>query len=98
MANTMIDIDEDALEQARLYYGTSTKKETVNRALQDAAARLADRRSSFGKYLMQSVADYERMSEADKDAFWARTDTTDHKLLQQMADAGVVLDDEEAGR
>jgi len=32
------------------------------------------------------------MTEAEKEEFWARTDTTDYKNLQQMADAGIVLD------
>ncbi|MGH3460403.1 MAG: type II toxin-antitoxin system VapB family antitoxin [Kribbellaceae bacterium] len=85
MANTVIDIDEEALEQARLFYGTKTKKDTVNRALQDAAARRAESLSLLGKYLHESVDEYERMSEAEKAEFWARMDTTDYKFLAQVA-------------
>src|SRR5262245_41754125 len=85
MANTMIDIDEDALEQARLYYGTTTKKDTVNRALQDAAARRAEGLSMLGKFLHESVARYERMTDAEKAELWERMDTTDYKFLAQVA-------------
>jgi Arc/MetJ family transcription regulator len=85
MANTMIDIDEDALEQARLYYGTTTKKDTVNRALQDAAARRAEGLSLLGKYLHESVDEYERMTDAQKAEFWELMDTTDYKFLAQVA-------------
>ena len=80
MANTMIDIDEEALEQARLFYGTTTKKDTVNRALQDAAARQAERRGLLGKLLHQSVDEYERMNEEEKAEFRASLDTRDYKL------------------
>lgn len=85
MANTMIDIDEDALEQARLYYRTTTKKETVNRALQDAAARRAEGLSLLGKLLHESVDEYERMSEEEQAEFRASMDTTDYKFLAQVA-------------
>ncbi len=61
-------------------------------ALQDVAARRRERLESFGRYLEESVKEYERMTEAEKEEFWARTDTTDYKNLQQMADAGIVLD------
>ena len=80
MANTMIDIDETALEQARLFYGTKTKKDTVNRALQDAAARRAEGLSLLGKFLHDSVDEYEGMSDTEKAEFWARMDSTDYKL------------------
>lgn len=80
MANTVIDIDEEALEQARLFYGTKTKKDTVNRALQDAAARRADKLSLLGKLLHDSVEEYERMSDEEKAEFRASLDTTDYKV------------------
>jgi Arc/MetJ family transcription regulator len=86
MANTMIDIDEDALEQARLYYRTTTKKETVNRALQDAAARRAEKLSLLGKLLLESVAAYEAMTKEEQAEFRAQQDTTDHKFLAQVAE------------
>jgi Arc/MetJ family transcription regulator len=46
MSRTLIDIDDDALRRAAQILGTSTKVETVNRALQlvvERAGRQADR-------------------------------------------------------
>jgi len=86
MANTMIDIDEDALEQARLYYKTTTKKDTVNRALQDAAARRAEGLSLLGKFLLESAAAYEAMTEEEQAEFREQQDATDHKFLAQVAE------------
>lgn len=39
MTRTVIDIDDDSLEAAKKVLGTSTKVETVNRALAEVAAR-----------------------------------------------------------
>ena len=97
MANTMIDIDEDALEQARLYYGTTTKKDTVNRALQDAAARRAEGLSLLGKYLHESVDEYERMTDAQKAEFWEHMDTTDYKLQAFAARMDALAEEREDG-
>jgi Arc/MetJ family transcription regulator len=41
---TVVDIDEDFLRQARAALGTTTKVETVNRALAEVAALAARRR------------------------------------------------------
>ena len=41
MTRTLIDIDDDKLEAAKRALGTSTKVETVNRALAEVAARKA---------------------------------------------------------
>jgi Arc/MetJ family transcription regulator len=40
MSVTQIDIDDDALAEAMRLMGTSTKKETVNTALREYAARM----------------------------------------------------------
>ncbi len=40
MARTMIEIDESALAEAADLLGTTTKKDTVNAALREVAARL----------------------------------------------------------
>ncbi|MET0416686.1 MAG: type II toxin-antitoxin system VapB family antitoxin, partial [Actinoplanes sp.] len=40
MAKTLIDLDEQALAAAARLFGTKTKKDTVNTALREAAARL----------------------------------------------------------
>ena len=39
MSRTLVDIDDEALEAAAAELGTSTKVETVNRALVEIAAR-----------------------------------------------------------
>lgn len=41
---TVVDIDEDSLSEARAALGTTTKVETVNRALVEVAALAARRR------------------------------------------------------
>jgi Arc/MetJ family transcription regulator len=40
VAITQIDLDEEALAEAMRLLGTTTKKDTVNKALQETAARL----------------------------------------------------------
>lgn len=40
MTKMLIDIDEDALAKAQEVFGTATKKDTVNRALAEATARI----------------------------------------------------------
>jgi Arc/MetJ family transcription regulator len=72
MTATMIDLDDEALEGARLYFGTTTKKDTVNRALRDAAARYETRLTALGDFLLESAAEYERMSGAEQAEYRAR--------------------------
>jgi Arc/MetJ family transcription regulator len=85
MTATMIDLDDEALEQARMYYGTTTKKDTVNRALRDAAARREQLLDRLFDRMADSAAEYERLSDAEKAAFRAELDATDHKFLSQVA-------------
>jgi Arc/MetJ family transcription regulator len=40
MTKMLIDIDDQALEAAQHAFGTKTKKDTVNRALAEAVARI----------------------------------------------------------
>jgi Arc/MetJ family transcription regulator len=72
MTTTMIDLDDEALEKARRYYGTATKKDTVNRALRDAAAKAEERLGALGRHLIESVAEYQLMNDQEKAAFRAR--------------------------
>ena len=46
MSKTLIDVDDAALREAQAALGTSTKKDTVNAALRDVAAR-ARRRAAI---------------------------------------------------
>ena len=40
MTKSLIDLDDEALEEAAVLFGTKTKKDTVNTALREAAQRL----------------------------------------------------------
>ena len=55
MTRTVIDIDDDKLEAAKRALGTSTKVETVNRALAEVAAR--KQRLAFLDDLDQAAVD-----------------------------------------
>ena len=55
MARTVIDIDDESLEAAKRVLGTSTKVETVNRALAEIAMR--PRRLAFLDDLDRAAAD-----------------------------------------
>lgn len=55
MTRTVIDIDDESLAAAALVLGTSTKVETVNRALAEIAARKA--RLAFLDDLDEAAAD-----------------------------------------
>jgi Arc/MetJ family transcription regulator len=60
VAKTLIDLDEDALALVMARYGTTVKKEAVNRALREAAGKheeetddLADWIQEVGKRLAE---------------------------------------------
>lgn len=55
MTRTVIDVDDESLKAAALALGTSTKVETVNRALAEVAAREA--RLAFLDDLDEAAAD-----------------------------------------
>jgi Arc/MetJ family transcription regulator len=55
MARTVIDVDDESLAAAAKMLGTSTKVETVNRALAEIAARKA--RLAFLDDLDEAAAD-----------------------------------------
>jgi Arc/MetJ family transcription regulator len=53
MTKSLIDLDDEALAEAAILFGTTTKKDTVNTALREAAQRLRriealDRLSEMG--------------------------------------------------
>lgn len=70
MALTQIDLDEDALDEAMRLSGAKTKKETVNLALREYAARHR-RVAALERYARQAAGwDYEDWAgrrAADKD-------------------------------
>jgi Arc/MetJ family transcription regulator len=57
MARTVIDLDEDMLALAQRQLGTTTKRETINRALAVAAGTSADDRAR-GLAWLQENAEY----------------------------------------
>ena len=64
MSRTLIDVDDDALGRAAKILGTTTKVETVNRALQLVVER-ADRQAERDRFddLLDLVGD--RLAETD---------------------------------
>lgn len=64
MSRTLIDVDDDALARAASVLGTTTKVDTVNRALQLVAAR-AGREAERDRFdgLLDLVGD--RLAETD---------------------------------
>ena len=53
MAKTLVDVDEEALSLAMAEYRTTTKVETVNRALREVAARRTAAVASFMETAME---------------------------------------------
>jgi Arc/MetJ family transcription regulator len=64
MSRTLIDVDDDALARAASVLGTTTKVETVNRALR-LVADSADRRAERSRFddLLDRIGD--RLAETD---------------------------------
>jgi Arc/MetJ family transcription regulator len=62
MAKTLIDIDEEALRLAMAQYRTTTKVETVNRALRDVAER---RRSAVQDLMRVALEISDNLAECD---------------------------------
>lgn len=67
MAKTVIDLDEDALAMAMAHYGTTVKREAVNRALREVAER-RERETSDLEEWVASVG--ERLASADWATAW----------------------------
>jgi Arc/MetJ family transcription regulator len=60
MTKTLVDIDEQALRAAMAEYGTTTKVETVNRALREVAerrGRAVDEFMAFALELSDALAE-----------------------------------------
>jgi Arc/MetJ family transcription regulator len=70
MAKTLLDVDDDLLEEATVALGTTTKKDTVNTALRFAVEESRARRERALAEL-QAVAeeggfDFDRLEELDR--------------------------------
>jgi Arc/MetJ family transcription regulator len=55
MDETIVELDEQALTAAAKFYGTTTRKDTVNAALREAAQRHR-RREAFDRLAAMAVA------------------------------------------
>jgi len=62
MAKTLIDIDGEALQLAMAELGTTTKVETVNRALREVAAR---REAHIDRLMETALFISDRLAECD---------------------------------
>ncbi|MEU3607711.1 type II toxin-antitoxin system VapB family antitoxin [Streptomyces sp. NPDC035033] len=58
MARTVIDVDDRMLAFAQQQLGTTTKRDTVNRALTIAAALSADDRARALRWLQDNADDF----------------------------------------
>lgn len=67
MAKTLVDIDEDALALAMAYYGTSTKREAINRALREVAERRRQDTDGLEDWLVEVAG---RLEDTDWDSAW----------------------------
>lgn len=70
MAKTLLDVDDDLLEEATVALGTATKKDTVNTALRFAVEESRARRERALAEL-QAIADeggfdFDRLAELDQ--------------------------------
>ncbi len=70
MAKTLLDVDDDLLEEATVALGTSTKKDTVNTALRFAVEESRARRERALADLQAVAAeggfDFDRLEELDQ--------------------------------
>ena len=60
MSITQIDLDDEALAEAMRLLGTTTKKDTVNKALQETAARLRRLEAMQKLAAMSARGDFDR--------------------------------------
>lgn len=67
MSKTLIDVDDHALAMAMAHYGTTVKREAVNRALREVAQWRAEETSDLEDWISEVG---ERLGAVDTDAAW----------------------------
>ncbi len=87
MSLTQIDINDEALAEAMRLMGTKTKKETVNRALEEYNARL--KRIEASRWMAEQGAQgaFDKAAaahEAAKEAYRAEFDQDDIQIQQAV--------------
>jgi Arc/MetJ family transcription regulator len=70
MAKTLIDVDDELLDEASVALGTATKKDTVNEALRRAVEATREQRRQARENLQRLAADgafdFDRIAEFDE--------------------------------
>lgn len=69
MSKTLIDVDEVALALAMAHYGTTIKRDAVNRALREVAERRAAETADLEDWITEVGA---RLGAVDTDDAWRR--------------------------
>ncbi len=77
VAVTQIDLDDDALREAMRLMGTTTKKETVNRALRDYIDRMKRVEAASRLFERGRRGDFDQAAEAHAAAKAARKQAYD---------------------
>lgn len=67
MSKTLVDVDDDALALAMAHYGTSVKREAINRALREVAERRLQETDDLEDWII-SVGG--RLAETDWNQAW----------------------------
>lgn len=67
MSKTLIDVDDEALAMAMAHYGTTIKREAVNRALREAAERRVEQTADLAEWI---IGVGERLDDAGRGAAW----------------------------
>ena len=67
MTKTLIDVDDEALALAMAHYGTTVKREAVNRALREAAGRREAETANLADWFAEIG---QRMAAVDYRAAW----------------------------
>ncbi|TDB71005.1 type II toxin-antitoxin system VapB family antitoxin [Micromonospora sp. KC721] len=67
MTKILVDVDDEALADAAEAFGTRTKKETVNTALREGAARLRRARALAELGMRGEAGDFDEL--LDKDTY-----------------------------
>lgn len=67
MSRTLIDVDDEALAMAMAHYGTTVKREAVNRALREAAQKRFEQTADLADWITEVG---QRLTDADRDAAW----------------------------
>jgi Arc/MetJ family transcription regulator len=67
MAKTLLDLDEDALALVMAHYGTTVKKDAVNRALREIAERRIKETDDLEDWVVEVG---QRLGETDWSAAW----------------------------